>query len=79
MLLFFLRLLLLPIYLGAVLIHCLAGISRSVTLASAYIMTITDFTWRTAINVVQGGRRMANPNLGFKKQLRLFEAEVSKE
>jgi len=65
---------------GVVLIHCLAGISRSVTLASAYIMTVTNLSWRPAINVVQGSRRMANPNLGFKKQLRIFEAEhLSKE
>uniref|UniRef100_A0AC11E2G8 Uncharacterized protein n=1 Tax=Ovis aries TaxID=9940 RepID=A0AC11E2G8_SHEEP len=55
------------------LVHCLAGVSRSVTLVVAYIMTVTDFGWEDALHTVRAGRSCANPNLGFQKQLQEFE------
>ncbi|XP_058524257.1 dual specificity protein phosphatase 22 isoform X4 [Ochotona princeps] len=55
------------------LVHCLAGVSRSVTLVIAYIMTVTDFGWEDALHMVRAGRSCANPNLGFQKQLQEFE------
>ncbi|XP_056679339.1 dual specificity protein phosphatase 22 isoform X2 [Monodelphis domestica] len=55
------------------LVHCLAGVSRSVTLVVAYVMTITDFGWEDALHMVRAGRSCANPNLGFQKQLQEFE------
>ncbi|XP_023597790.1 dual specificity protein phosphatase 22 isoform X3 [Trichechus manatus latirostris] len=55
------------------LVHCLAGVSRSVTLVTAYIMTITDFGWEDALHTVRAGRSCANPNLGFQRQLQEFE------
>ncbi|XP_044773168.1 dual specificity protein phosphatase 22 [Neomonachus schauinslandi] len=55
------------------LVHCLAGVSRSVTLVIAYIMTITDFGWEDALHTVRAGRSCANPNLGFQRQLQEFE------
>uniref|UniRef100_A0A1B0C9F7 Dual specificity protein phosphatase 15 n=1 Tax=Lutzomyia longipalpis TaxID=7200 RepID=A0A1B0C9F7_LUTLO len=58
---------------GNVLIHCLAGMSRSVTVAVAYIMSVTPLTWREALKVVRAGRAVANPNLGFQNQLQEFE------
>ncbi|XP_049874265.1 dual specificity protein phosphatase 22-like isoform X2 [Pectinophora gossypiella] len=58
---------------GNVLIHCLAGMSRSVTVAVAYIMSVTPLTWREALKVVRAGRAVANPNLGFQRQLQEFE------
>ncbi|XP_072947196.1 dual specificity protein phosphatase 22-like isoform X2 [Epargyreus clarus] len=58
---------------GNVLIHCLAGMSRSVTVAVAYIMSVTPLTWREALKVVRAGRAVANPNLGFQRQLQDFE------
>ncbi|XP_074662899.1 dual specificity protein phosphatase 22-like [Tubulanus polymorphus] len=58
---------------GNVLIHCLAGVSRSVTVTVAYIMTISDLSWREALNAVRGSRRCANPNFGFQRQLQTFE------
>ncbi|XP_055706125.1 dual specificity protein phosphatase 15 isoform X2 [Phlebotomus papatasi] len=65
---------------GNVLIHCLAGMSRSVTVAVAYIMSVTPLTWREALKVVRAGRAVANPNLGFQNQLQEFEsAKLSEE
>ncbi|XP_063920213.1 dual specificity protein phosphatase 22 isoform X2 [Zophobas morio] len=65
---------------GNVLIHCLAGMSRSVTVAVAYIMSVTNLNWKEALKVVRAGRAVANPNLGFQKQLQDFEAtRVAKE
>ncbi|KAL9702092.1 hypothetical protein quinque_005610 [Culex quinquefasciatus] len=58
---------------GCVLIHCLAGMSRSVTVAVAYIMSVTPLTWKEALKVVRTGRAIANPNLGFQNQLQEFE------
>lgn len=60
---------------GRVLIHCLAGVSRSVTVTAAYIMTVTRLGWRDAINAIRGARSCANPNFGFQKQLQDFENE----
>lgn len=47
--------------------------SRSVTVAVAYIMSITDLTWKDALKVIRNSRSIANPNLGFQKQLQDFE------
>ncbi|XP_066906543.1 dual specificity protein phosphatase 22 isoform X3 [Halyomorpha halys] len=58
---------------GNVLIHCLAGMSRSVTVAVAYIMTVTSLSWKDALKVVRVGRSVANPNAGFQLQLEEFE------
>lgn len=58
---------------GNVLIHCLAGMSRSVTVAVAYIMTCTNLNWKDALKVVRAGRAVANPNVGFQTQLQEFE------
>uniref|UniRef100_A0A1B0FPK4 Dual specificity protein phosphatase 15 n=1 Tax=Glossina morsitans morsitans TaxID=37546 RepID=A0A1B0FPK4_GLOMM len=58
---------------GNVLIHCLAGMSRSVTVAVAYIMTATNLSWKDALKVVRAGRAVANPNIGFQTQLQEFE------
>lgn len=58
---------------GNVLIHCLAGMSRSVTVAVAYIMSVTQLSWKEALKVVRTGRSVANPNQGFQLQLQDFE------
>lgn len=58
---------------GNVLIHCLAGVSRSVTIAIAYIMTCTELSFQDAMNSVRGARKIANPNFGFQRQLQNYE------
>ncbi|CAH1983867.1 unnamed protein product [Acanthoscelides obtectus] len=59
---------------GNVLIHCLAGMSRSVTVCVAYIMSVTNLNWKEALKVVRAGRAVANPNIGFQKQLEDFDS-----
>ncbi|XP_035217090.1 dual specificity protein phosphatase 22-like [Stegodyphus dumicola] len=59
---------------GNVLIHCLAGVSRSATIAAAYIMSVTSLSCKDALKVVRGARNIANPNYGFHSQLKEFEA-----
>lgn len=51
----------------------LAGMSRSVTVAVAYIMSVTSLNWKEALKVVRVGRSVANPNSGFQQQLEDFE------
>lgn len=58
---------------GNVLIHCLAGMSRSVAVTVAYIMSVTNLSWRESLKVVRSGRSVANPNSGFQMQLQDFE------
>ncbi|CAB1317390.1 unnamed protein product [Coregonus sp. 'balchen'] len=55
------------------LVHCLAGVSRSVTLVVAYIMTVTGLGWQEALAAVRVARPCAGPNLGFQHQLQEFE------
>ncbi|KAM4727544.1 dual specificity protein phosphatase 22-B [Anableps anableps] len=55
------------------LVHCLAGVSRSVTLVVAYIMTLTGLGWQDVLAAVRVVRPCANPNLGFQRQLQEFE------
>lgn len=58
-----------------------AGVSRSVTLVVAYIMTVTGRGWVESLAAVRSARPCASPNLGFLRQLEEFEhtelAEVS--
>ncbi|XP_040000407.1 dual specificity protein phosphatase 22-B isoform X2 [Xiphias gladius] len=61
------------------LVHCLAGVSRSVTLVVAYIMTVTGLGWQEALAAVRAVRPCAGPNLGFQRQLQEFEATQADE
>ncbi|TNN54017.1 Dual specificity protein phosphatase 22-B [Liparis tanakae] len=54
--------------------NLLAGVSRSVTLVVAYIMTVTGLGWKEALAAVRVVRPCAGPNLGFQRQLQEFEA-----
>lgn len=58
---------------GNVLIHCRCGKSRSVTIATAYIMSTTGLKWEDALDVVMKCRPCARPNDGFRKQLECWE------
>ncbi|XP_065676816.1 dual specificity protein phosphatase 22-like [Hydra vulgaris] len=60
---------------GNVLVHCLAGVSRSSTICIAYLMTIADLKCLEALKVVHFARKEINPNFGFKAQLQAFESQ----
>lgn len=58
---------------GSILVHCASGVSRSVAVCAAYLMIEQKYTFKDALNLIQSHRMLANPNLGFKKQLGLLE------
>jgi protein-tyrosine phosphatase len=67
---------------GRVLVHCIQGISRSVSLVLAYIIFIRKINYDEAFKYVQARRSISSPNLGFSIQLqnfyqRLFEPPSS--
>ncbi|CAD5122482.1 DgyrCDS10905 [Dimorphilus gyrociliatus] len=59
--------------LGATLIHCEYGISRSVTIAVAYLMQKLSLSLNESLDLIKTHRPGVRPNSGFLKQLKLFE------
>ncbi|KIK61648.1 hypothetical protein GYMLUDRAFT_569688 [Collybiopsis luxurians FD-317 M1] len=53
-------------------IHCFQGISRSATVACAYLISTAGMTAMEAIAFVQSKRKIVSPNNGFRKQLHLY-------
>ncbi|KAF9348456.1 hypothetical protein BGX26_000149 [Mortierella sp. AD094] len=57
---------------GKVLVHCMAGASRSVTIVCAYLMRTKNLSTAEALSTVQALRPIAGPNDGFMRQLILY-------
>ncbi|TPX35944.1 hypothetical protein SmJEL517_g01701 [Synchytrium microbalum] len=57
---------------GNVLVHCLAGVSRSATIVLAYMMKKYDMAPTSALKVLRTRRRIVSPNDGFLNQLELW-------
>jgi len=57
---------------GRILVHCIAGISRSVAVAIAYLMWSNHLDLHEAMDIVQAHRECASPNLNFMGQLMVF-------
>lgn len=55
---------------GNVLIHCFAGISRSVSIVVAYLMKEKQMSYNDSIRYVRNIRSIANPNYSFVQQLK---------
>ena len=60
---------------GPVLIHCKMGISRSATLACAYIIQKTNQTFFDVFNEMKNKRIAIEPNTNFMKQLEFFSQQ----
>jgi len=56
-----------------VLVHCLGGISRSVSIVIAYLMFILNISFEKALEFVKKRHSKADPNPGFRAQLKAFE------
>ncbi|KAK9462349.1 protein-tyrosine phosphatase-like protein [Lipomyces oligophaga] len=60
---------------GAVLVHCMAGVSRSASIVCAYIMRDRQILFDEALELVRHARPIANPNDSFREQLAIFASD----
>lgn len=58
---------------SSVLVHCLAGVSRSAAAVTAYLMKSEHLPLQDALSSLQITSKNACPNIGFLGQLKLFE------
>jgi protein-tyrosine phosphatase len=52
-----------------ILVHCMAGVSRSTSMVVYYFMKKDHYSFNKALKMVQEGRSVANPNDSFRSQL----------
>ncbi|CAD8178135.1 unnamed protein product [Paramecium octaurelia] len=64
---------------GSVLVHCMAGISRSATCVIAYLMHQNKWPFEKTLKFVKSKRPCVKPNEGFKKQLISYSNEIQKK
>lgn len=64
---------------GRVLVHCVAGVSRSAAVCLAYLVKHESMTLRQAYEHMAAQRPRVRPNLGFWRQLIEFEKEMRNE
>lgn len=56
-----------------ILVHCMAGISRSVSLVVYYLMKKFNRTFNDILKIVKNRRNIADPNYSFKVQLKTYD------
>ncbi|XP_078660457.1 serine/threonine/tyrosine-interacting-like protein 1 [Branchiostoma floridae x Branchiostoma belcheri] len=61
---------------GRVLVHCNLGVSRSSTVTIAYLMKQRQWTMKDAFDFLKERRQVAQPNMGFLRQLSKYEVEL---
>lgn len=61
---------------GRIFIHCKAGVSRSVTIALAYLMKTYEWSLHKAWFHVRSNRPVLHPNRGFLQQLCQYEKQL---
>lgn len=59
-----------------VLVHCVAGVSRSATVVIAYLMKYKKLDLRSAFNFCNSLRPVVRPNNGFMQQLINYELQL---
>jgi len=64
---------------GRVLVHCVAGVSRSAAVCLAYLVKYESMTLRQAYEHMAARRARVRPNLGFWRQLIEFEMDMRNE
>lgn len=62
----------------SVLVHCLAGVSRSVTVTLAYLMHARALCLNDAFSLVRHRKPDVSPNFHFMEQLHSFELQLLK-
>ncbi|KAH3758635.1 leucine-rich repeat protein [Pelomyxa schiedti] len=60
----------------AVLVHCAAGVSRSATIVTSYVMYKNNIGYEAALEILRKKRPAVSPNPGFIKQLQQFESTI---
>eukprot|EP00696_Hemimastix_kukwesjijk_P000621 gnl/Hemi2/10824_TR3710_c0_g1_i1.p1 gnl/Hemi2/10824_TR3710_c0_g1~~gnl/Hemi2/10824_TR3710_c0_g1_i1.p1 ORF type:complete len:118 (-),score=23.54 gnl/Hemi2/10824_TR3710_c0_g1_i1:133-486(-) len=60
----------------SVLVHCVAGISRSASVVLAYLVKCTERSLLDSFRLVRACRPLIEPNLGFWRQLVDWEKSV---
>ena len=58
-------------------VHCIQGISRSVSLVISYLISKEGFSLKDAYALVKSKRALARPNKGFLNQLINFELKLT--
>ena len=61
-----------------ILVHCVAGASRSATIVIAYLMWKNQLDYKESAKFVEQMRPCINPNYGFVRQLEIFEKLLKK-
>ncbi|VDL72866.1 unnamed protein product [Nippostrongylus brasiliensis] len=61
---------------GRVLVHCVAGVSRSASICLAFLTKYRCRSLRDAYHLMKSKRPMVRPNLGFWRQLIAYEQNV---
>ena len=61
---------------GRVFIHCLQGISRSATIAAAFVISDLSATPQEAVKIIKHRRPSIKPNSGFMNQLESYRQSL---
>uniref|UniRef100_A0A1I7TD78 protein-tyrosine-phosphatase n=2 Tax=Caenorhabditis tropicalis TaxID=1561998 RepID=A0A1I7TD78_9PELO len=56
-----------------IVVHCLAAVSRSVTICAAFLMYINSWPVEKALKMIESVRKSIGPNPGFLAQLKIWE------
>lgn len=56
-----------------ILVHCMAGVSRSVSVVAYYLMKKKALSYEDALNIIKQKRKIARPNDSFRSQLKLYQ------